>query len=480
MTNPFKSYRQIHCIGIGGTGVSGLARILKQSGSKVLGSDEKKSKITDQLIKEGITVKIGHKAANLNSQTDLVIYSAAIPENNPERIEAKKRGLLQLTYPQAVGLLTKFFETVCISGTHGKTTTTAMAAAAFIAAKKDPTVIVGASIKELHSRNERLGKGPNFILESCEYRRGFLNYHPQIIIITNIEADHLDYYKNLKDYISAFKEFIAKLPKSGLLIANFDDSNVRKICEDYQKQNPKSAKVISFGKSQDANYQLKSNSIFQKVVGKKSGRVKKIQTKKIANLNLQIPGDHNLMNATAAISLCSELGLNLKLATAAINNYTGASRRFEIKGKVGKTTIIDDYAHHPTEIRATLKAVRQKFGKEAKVLCVFQPHQYSRTRELLKEFATSFQDANELIVPNILRVRDTAKDVASISPEILIAKISKNHPNAHHIPGFEKTIKNIHPRIKDFNVIITLGAGDIWQISQNLANRPKPGESQKI
>lgn len=449
-----KNYKQIHCIGIGGSGLSGLAQILNSYGLKISGSDQTISATTGILAKKGIKIFIGHKAQNLPANTGLVIFSPAVPANNPERQAALKKNIPQISYPQAVGLLTKDFETISICGTHGKTTTTGLIASAFIKDKQDPTVIVGSVLKELKNSNQRVGKGQNFILESCEYRRGFLNYRPAIIVMNNIEADHLDYYKDLKDYIKAFREFAALLPKNGLIIANYDDINVLKITKNHP------GKVIYFGENSGAHYQLKKSTVL------KNGKI-------IAKLNLKIPGGHNRLNAVAAIATCTELGLNIKNVLAAINSYHGAKRRFQIKGKVGKTIIIDDYAHHPTEIKATLKAVREKYGRSKKVLCVFQPHQYSRTRELLKDFAKSFNLADEVIIPNILKVRDSAKDVASISPQKLVQAIAKNQPNTSFGDGFPNTIKIIRKRLKDYDIVITMGAGNVWQIANSLCTITK-------
>lgn len=425
--------KNIHFIGIGGSGMSGLARILKAQKKIITGSDANVSASTAALKKEGFKVSIGHNAKNIPAGAEAIVYSAAIPKTNPELLEAKKRKLPVYTYTEAVGFVTQTKKTICICGTHGKTTTTAMAAAVLLAAKKDPTVIVGANIHELHNKNARCGKGEYFILESCEYQRGFLNYQPQIIIITNIEADHLDYYKNLKDYLSAFKEFIQKLPSNGLVIANVDDPNVRAVLKNFKK-----AKVVWYGKEN------------------------------LAKLKLHIPGKHNLMNATAIMTLAKELKLPALQVKKALEKYRGSSRRFEVKGKIGKTIVIDDYGHHPTEIMATLKAAREKFGRPAKILCVFQPHQYSRTHKLLNGFATAFNDANEVIIPNIFQSRDSQKDLQSVNVELLVKKISKYQPNVRDGHGLKKTLQHLKKTASHYDVIITMGAGNVYEIAESL------------
>lgn len=439
----------IHFIGIGGTGMSGLARIFQNLGINVSGSDREKTKITIALQKEKIRVHIGHSSRHISSNTNAVIYSPAIPDTNIELQEAKKRKIHILSYPQAVGLLTEEKMTICVCGTHGKTTTTAMAATVFIKTKKDPTVLVGATIKALHKHNSRSGKSPWFILEACEYKRSFLNYKPKFLIITNIEADHLDYFKNEKDYVEAFQELTQRIPKNGLIVANIDDVNVRKAVKNARPR------IVWYGSSKKAEYWLKNKTIYHKSV-------------KIAKLELKIPGKHNLFNATAVLALAHQLKLPLKKTIAALNGYEGAGQRFEEIGKIGKTIIIDDYGHHPTEIVVTLQATREKFGKKAKILCIFQPHQYSRTYKLLDGFAKAFQQADEVIIPNIFRVRDTAEDMAKISPQILVQAISKYHPCVRYGHGLQKTFQYVKKRQKKFGVIMTIGAGNVGIIARKL------------
>ncbi len=450
MIQSLEQYRHIYLIGIGGSGVSGLARILKSSGTEICGSDEKSSPLTDELSSEGVRIIIGHSSKNLPPETDLVIYSPAVPANNPERLEAKVRKISQLSYPQAVGILTANHISVCVCGTHGKTTTTGLAAAAFIVSDKDPLVLLGSSTCELDNRNSRYGKGKYFVLESCEHFRSFLNYNPAHVIITNIEPDHLDYYKDLDDYKSAFKEFIAKLPENGLLIANGDDPSVLDIIKDIKKIN-----VFLYGQNGNNQYQIKGQDLYYK-------------GKKIFRFDLKIPGLHNIYNAAAVFALCHELRFDMHGAAGAINNYAGAARRFEIKGRVGDTTVIDDYAHHPTEIAATLKSLRQKYGPDKKILCVFQPHQYSRTKHLLEGFIGAFPDADAVIIPDILRVRDTDEELKNIDPETFVKRISDKHASVRFGGGLKKTIATIRRDMKNYDVVITMGAGDVWKIADAL------------
>lgn len=447
--NNLQKIKRIHFIGIGGSGMSGLARIMKAQRKNVSGSDQHLSHNVEALKKEGINVKIGHANKNIPAKTEMVVYSPAVPQTNPERVEAQKRRIQQYSYPEAVGLLTQIKSTICICGTHGKTTTTAMSAAIFLKAQRDPTVIVGATIRELNHHNAHNGKGPDLIIESCEYRRGFLHYQPQTIIITNVEADHLDYYKNLSDYKKAFLQFVNKLPRDGMVIANRDDKNIRSILKKYRK-----AKIIWFGKSSGSDFQLKKNSIY-------------LHGKKIAELKLNIPGEHNLMNATAAVALAHAHKIAVPKAVKALHEYKGSSRRFETVGFCGKATVIDDYGHHPTEIKATLKAAREKFGKRAKLLCVFQPHQFSRTYKLLKDFIKAFKDADAVIIPNIYGVRDSAEDLKKINTDKLVEAIGKNHKHVQNGRGFDATVQTIK-KSKNYDVIITMGAGDVYKIAEEI------------
>lgn len=442
-------FSHVFCVGIGGAGMSGLSQLLKEYGLKVSGSDQNPSQTIDLLLARGLKVTIDHAPENLPLDTDLVIYSPAIPQNNPERLAAAAKDILQLSYPQAIGLLTQQKKTIAVCGTHGKTTTTGMLATAFVDAEKDPTVIVGSSLRELENRSERFGKGEYFIVEACEYYRGFLNYSPQVVVLTNVEADHLDYYKNLEDYVKAFEEFVEKLPKDGFLVANYDDENVRKVASDSKK------KVVFFGKDSSAKYRLVGTKIF-------------VGGKLLGDFDLSIPGDHNRLNALATLACSLELGLDFEKVLAAVNRYQGAKRRFEIKGTVGKTTIIDDYGHHPTEIKATLKALREKFGREKKVLCIFQPHQHNRTFHLLEGFAQAFADADEVIIPNIYAARDSQEDKERMNEEKLVSAIGRFHPAVSYGHGLDRTVENVKKRLQYFDVVITMGAGDVTKVAECL------------
>ena len=429
MKNILAQSENIHCIGIKGAGLSALAGLLRGKGKVISGSDSAGS---------------GHNAQNITPKIQLVLYSSAIPEENVERMAAHSMGIPQLSYPEALGLLTEEYKTVAICGTHGKTTTTAMTATV-LKNLIDPTILVGASVPELDNKNYREGKGEYLIIEACEYQRHFLHYTPTVVVLTNIEIDHLDYFQDEADYLDAFNSFLLRIVDSGTIIANKDDTNVQKVCEWISKERP-DVSILTYGKE----------SVMFK------------------EFNLSIPGNHNKYNATAAFRVSENITkIHKDEALEALNNFKGTGRRFEQFLRSNGQIIIDDYAHHPTAIRATLKAAREKFGPDKKILCVFQPHQYSRTIKLLKDFTLSFSDADEVIIPNIYQVRDTDQDIQNMSPEKFVQEISKHHPATFYGHGFEKTFQDIQNRIDEFDVIITMGAGDITKLNEKLKSSSK-------
>lgn len=446
---------KIHFVGIGGSGVSALASILHKYGKTVSGTDKNSSEITEKLGKSGIKVLIGHKRTNLPPDTELLIYSSAVKSDNPERIAAKDKGIPEMSYPQAIGELTKNKNTISISGTHGKTTVTSMLSSVLIAESKDPSVIVGSHIKELENKNYRLGAGNYLILEACEYCRNFLNYHPNVTVINNVEADHLDYFIDENDYVRAFTQFAERLPQNGLLIINDSDENCKKIVSDLNKTR-KDLHIITFGDN-SGDFQIHKGDISRN--GEQLGK-----------LNLQIPGEHNYLNALAAFTVAYTLGLDHSVAINALNNYSGAKRRFEYIGKVDKTLIYDDYAHHPSEIIATLKAAREKFGKDSKIMCVFQPHQHSRTNKLRDSFAAAFKDADLAVISDIFLTRDSRDDIASIDSSKLTDMI-KSNSEAIYGGDLENTFRTVHRLIQDFDIVITMGAGDINKLAHKLLTK---------
>lgn len=423
-----RQIKKIHFIGIGGIGISAIARMMLMQGKKVSGSDRFFSIITDELKKLGAEIYKGHRLSNFASDTELVVYTTAVSKNNPELQKAKKLKIPSMSYPEMLGLISRDKYTIAVSGAHGKTTTTAMIAKILIDAKMDPTVIVGSLLKDCKS-NLIIGKSKWFVCEACEYKKAFLNLNPKIIIITNIDNDHLDYYKNLKNIQKAFSQFISKLNKEDFLIYNKKDSN--------------SFPVVKKAKCRVIDY-LKID----------------------ARPDLKIPGVHNTENAKAALTVAKILKIQKKKALKSLKNFSGTWRRFEYKGRTKNgIEIYDDYAHHPTEIKASLNAARENF-KNNKIWCVFQPHLFSRTRLLLDDFAKSFNNADFIIVTDIYAARE--KNDKKIHAKNLVKKIQKYNSNVVYISYFSSIKKFIKKNAKKGDIIITMGAGDIFKIGENL------------
>ena len=439
----------IHCIGIGGIGLSGLAQILNEKGNKITGSDMHDSVLIERMRNKGIEIYIGHDESNLKSTATKVIYSSAIPATNPELLKAKKFGIPTITFSEAISNFSRDMFTIAVCGTHGKTTVTSMGALALIAGEKDPTVVVGANLTEFDNDNYRVGASKYFLVEACEYKRNFLKYHPNIIILTNLEAEHLDYYKNLDDYKSAFKEFISKLPIDGYLIANVDDENVVDILKDY------SGNLVTFGTNNTkADFILRGSKI------EKAGEF-------VGEFDLAIPGDFNMMNALAIIALGQILNIKRDIIINSLNNFKGAWRRFELIGSFNGINLISDYAHHPTAIKNTIRAAKEKYvGK--RICCIFQPHQYNRTKNFLPEFAQSFQEADSVVIPNIYRVRDTKKDIQSVSATDLVRAIEEEGITTYHLETYNKIKDYLEKNPDNIDIAIIMGAGDIWELGDYL------------
>jgi len=403
---------RIHFIGIGGIGISAIARMYLAEGKEVSGSDRSESVITKELAANGAKIFYGHDAKNIPVDCDLVIYTIAVDGTNPEFAEAQKRGIRMQSYPQALGELTTKKKTIAISGTHGKTTTTAMVAKIFLDAGLDPTVIVG-SLMNGSKTNFIAGKGEYLIVEACEYRRSFLNLSPKVLVITNIDNDHLDYYKDLDDIKSAFEEMKARVPADGKIITEKEYSQI---------------------------------------------------TLPIKSL---VPGVHNQKDAQAAIAVAKAVGIDEKVARLSLETFAGTWRRFEFKGKTKEGVLVyDDYAHHPSEIKATLQGARETFPNY-KIIAIFQPHLYSRTKLLLNDFAISFKDSSEVILLPIYAAREAFDP--SISSEILAGEINKQGISARAVVDFtsaQEYLKSLG--LDDKTLVITIGAGDVYQIAENL------------
>lgn len=386
----------IHFIGIGGISMSGLAEILLEEGFTVSGSDNKESALTDHLSQNGATVFYGQKASNIIDGIDLVVYTAAIHEDNEEFAEAKRQNLPMLSRAELLGqLMTNYKTPVAISGTHGKTTTTSMLSHIALAADLDPTISVGGILKAIEG-NIRVGGPDLFITEACEYTNSFLHFFPKIGIILNVDADHLDFFKDLDDIRNSFHLFAKLLPENGTLIINGDIDKIEEITSDL------SCRVITFGKEASLDYSA-ANITYNEQGNASFDVVKDGQN--VAHLALAVGGEHNVYNALAAIAVADILGVPAETIQTGLASFHGTDRRFEYKGEVGGVTIIDDYAHHPTEIAATLKSAAHYPHK--KLWCIFQPHTYTRTKALFSEFAEALAHADHVILADIYAARET-------------------------------------------------------------------------
>ncbi len=476
---------KIHFIGIGGIGISALARIFRERGDEVSGSDASKSALTDDLEKIGIKVFEGHAAENVPDDVDKVIYTEAIPKNNPEYQKSEKLGVPFLTYFQALGEFSNEYRVIAIAGTHGKTTTTAMTALALIEGEIDPNVIIGTKVAEFENRNVRIGKSDYLVVESCEYRESFLNLTPQILVITNIEAEHLDYYKTEENYLNAFKKLCQKVPRSGYIVTIDGDENVDKVVAGVeanvlkvQIKNEK-LKIINEQKmltqanlAEDFSTAPRTNLNSEDRDFGRNDATKNIlnQHSKQPTTNyqlptLQVPGEHYKIDAALAMAVVTLSGVEEEVLKKALASFKGTWRRFERKGEKYGVLVIDDYAHHPTEIQATLRGAREMFD-EKKIICVFQPHQYSRTRLLFNNFVHSFVDCDEVIIPNIYKVRDTEEDVKAVNAAMLVNAIDDYSGNATFGDGFENTVKLLEEKLQAGDVLITMGAGPVNEVGE--------------
>ena len=425
---------KIHLIGIGGIGVSALAQYYFSKGHKVSGSDLVASEITDFLKEKGIEIIIGNKAENIKKDFDLVVHSPAVKKDNPEYKKAKELGIKTQSYPEALGELTKEYYTIAVAGAHGKSTTTSMIALILTKAGLDPTVIVGTKLKEFGNSNFRSGKGKFLVIEACEYDSSFLYYLPKIAVITNIDKEHLDYFKTFANVKKAFKDFIVRLPDDGFLVFNKDDKYPPKIGK------PK-FKTIGYS-------------------------VKQKEAKKIKSI-LKVPGLHNVSNALAALKVARILAIPDKITFKSLSEFKGTWRRFEVKqgfanGKI--ITVVSDYGHHPNEISATLKAAREKY-KNKKIWCVFQPHQHQRTYYLFEEFIKTFRKApiDRIVITDIYDV--AGREVKEINKEVsskdLVKEIDRSMVIYSSMDEVERYVKE---EIKSGDILIIMGAGGIYKL----------------
>lgn len=444
----------IYFIGIGGISMSGLAEILASRGHQVSGTDVKETAVTKHLQSLGIHINFEHRAENITDDITLVVYTAAIHDDNPELRAAHEKGIRIMDRAHLLGqIMDEYHDSVAVSGTHGKTTTTSMVSEILLAAEKDPTITVGGILPTIGS-NLRIGNSPYFVAEACEYFDSFLQFNPFIAIILNVESDHLDYFKTLENIRRSFHAFAQRVPDKGLLVISEKIDHVEELTDGL------TCHVETFGLSEKANW--RAENIVHEADGRNSFDVYH-NGAFFTTIHLHIPGEHNITNALAAIGASAFLGAAPEDCVKGLHHYTGTERRFQLKGKKDGITVIDDYAHHPTEIKAALAAAQNV--QHNTTWCVFQPHTFSRTRFLFDEFGEAFGDADEIIIADIFAARET--DDGTVSAAQLAERIAQTGKSARYVGDFAAIEAYLREHCKSGDLLMTVGAGDVYKIGEN-------------
>lgn len=448
----------IYFIGIGGISMSGLAQVLLTRGFKVSGSDSKESPLTKELEQKGATIYIGQRSSNVKEGIDLAVYTAAIHPDNPEYKKCEELNIPLMTRAELLGQIMKNYQSpIAVSGTHGKTTTTSMLSEILLGADTDPTLSIGGILKSIGG-NIRIGHSDYFLTEACEYTNSFLSFYPKYSIILNIEEDHMDFFKDLADIRSSFRRFAELLPSDGALLLNSAIDHYEEISGNLP------CKAYTFGLFDTDDYYATDLSFDENGLGRfifhsKSGIELPV--------SLSVVGKHNILNCVAALGMADILGLPLDEAAKSVSNYTGADRRFELKGKVAGITVIDDYAHHPTEIRATLEAAK-KYPHEH-LWCVFQPHTYSRTKAFMDDFASALAGAEHVVLADIYAARET--DTLGISSQNLHDKILELGGDSHYFHSFSEIENFLLENCIPGDLLITVGAGDVVKVGEMILGK---------
>lgn len=444
----------VHFIGIGGISMSGLAQVALRRGYKITGSDRSESDITRKLAGLGAEIHIGHDKNNIGN-AKLVVHTAAVHDDNPEIIEAKSKNIRLVDRAEFLGAIMKeFTNAVGVAGTHGKTTTTGMLAHALVYADTDPTISIGGEL-DLIDGNIRCGDGNCFVTEACEYTNSFLKFYPTIALITNIEEDHLDFFSGIDEICESFKKYAMLTAGKGSVVAMWDDENVKKALNGCDNLN-----IIKYGMTSECDYyplNIVTNAGYPSYDVMHKG-------KKLCRISLNVPGNHNILNSLATIAVCCEMGISPETAAKGIETFKGTHRRFEKRGMLNGAIVIDDYAHHPTEIKATLRAAKE--FPHNRIICIFQPHTYSRTRTLWSEFEEAFDDTDELIMTHIFAARESFDGVTR--PEMLTEDIAARGINARYIDKFSDIVKYVRKTAEEGDIIFTMGAGDVTEIGYDL------------
>ncbi len=445
----------IHFIGIGGISMSGLAQILLEKGFTVSGSDSNKSNLTSHLAELGAKIYFGQRASNITPDVQLVVYTAAVKADNPEYIAATELNIPILTRAQLLGqIMANYNTSIGVSGTHGKTTTTSMLSEIMLEGSLDPTISIGGILNRIHS-NIKVGNSPYFITEACEYTNSFLSFHPTIGIILNIGADHLDFFKDLDDIRHSFRLYAENIPSNGTLIINGNIENLNYFLEDLE------CKIITFGDKETNNYSPSNISYDEFACGSYDLMV---DGQFATRITLSVPGEHNILNSLSAIAASVVMNIPMETIKNGLASFTGTERRFQYKGKVFGVTIIDDYAHHPDEIIASLNTARNYTHN--KIWCVFQPHTYTRTKALLKEFAAALSLADEIVLADIYAARES--NVSGVSSEDIQKELELLGKKSHYFHSFDEIENFLLLNCINDDLLITMGAGDIAKVGNSL------------
>jgi UDP-N-acetylmuramate--alanine ligase len=387
---------------------------------------------------------------------DLVVRTAAVPDTNHEYIAAKALGIRTIKYAEMLGQVMAERFGVAVAGTHGKSTTTAMISYALLKCGGDPSFVVGGTVPQLGG-GSRSGSSNLFVAEACEYDRSYHNLRPKVALITNIEEDHLDCYKDINDIVASFRTFAGIVPNDGLIIANGSDKNVARVLAGQK------ARVERVGLGEGFDWATKATGIEN---GCHRGEIRR-DGKIVGHLKLSVPGQHNLFNATMAVAACAACGIGPAQSADAVSTFTGVDRRMSQVGTCNGAVVVDDYGHHPTEIRATLSALRERYNPR-RLWCVFQPHQHSRTRFLLDDFATAFTKADETIIPDIYFVRDSEAEKQAVSAKDLVDRVNNNGQRATHVADFKAIVDHLRHAVREGDLVVTMGAGNVWEIGRDL------------
>jgi len=454
--NILEKAKRIHLIGIGGTGMSGLAQLLLSMDKKVSGSDNNPSRVLEKLKKKGIQVICPQKEENISKDIELVIHSHAILPDNPEYMKAREYNIPLLSYPEAVGYVMEKRKGIAVAGTHGKTTTSSLIVSILKDSGYSPSFLIGGEIRNIG--NSEVGNSDLFVVEACEYKRSFLNYKPEIGVVTAIEEDHLDYYRDIEEIKSAFRDFLNNV--KGVIVYCAEDRNIMDVIKTVDKKNMASY-GLHRGRWRARNIKFSKNTSEFECI---------FEGKKEASIKLGLSGMHNIKNALASIACARYLGVPWEGIKEGLEKFNGVHRRCEVLGRAGGITVIDDYGHHPTEIRCTLKSLRNMFPNN-RLIVVFQPHQYSRTRFLLKEFAMSFSDADKVVVPDIYFVRDSIIEQKLVNARMLVEKIRRNGKEALYLPTFDEIVEYLYEIAKKGDVILTIGAGPVDRVAYGILKK---------